>query len=120
MKNDKLISFYRIAAYLLLLGVIHAALTPLFFNFFTIEAMWFFGTGLALVFLCLLNIAASKLLVPWLLNMTVVANLIGTIHSFLILILLKQPQAYIGLAFFVIVLFASCRVRQKVVRTSIV
>jgi hypothetical protein len=118
MNNNKLITFYRIVAYLLMLGIIHSALTPLFYKTLTPDALWFFGTGLALVFLSLLNIAASRLLVPWLLTMTLIANIIGTLHSIATLFVLKQPQAYLGLCFFVTVLFACWRVRSQMICTD--
>lgn len=114
MKNSKAISFYRIASYLLMLGVIHSALTPVFYKSFSPDALWFFGTGLSLVFLSLLNIAASKILVPWLLTMTLVANIIGTVYAVLMVVILKNaPQAYVGFLFFMIVLIACWIVRSQ-------
>jgi len=106
MKISKLISFYHGVSYLLLLGVIHAALTPVFYNFFTPDGMWFFGTGLTLVFLSLMNIAASKLLNIWFLKLTLFANIVGTLFSIMISIILNEAQAYISLVFHLIVLFA--------------
>ena len=107
MQNSILIKLYRYAAYLLMLGIIHSALTPVFYKSFSTDALWFFGTGLALVFLSLLNIAASRLLVSWLLKMTLIANFIGTIFSVAMVLVLRAPQAYIGLSFFSIVLIAN-------------
>ncbi len=77
MKPSKKISIYQKVSYLLMLGIGHSALTPVFYKSFSQDAMWFFGTGLSLVFLGLLNIAASKLLNRWLLSMTLLANVIG-------------------------------------------
>jgi len=117
MENGEAVSFYRFAAYLLMLGLVHSALTPLFYKTFSVDALWFFGTGLSLVFLSLLNIAASRLLVSWLLTATLVANAVGTLHSLAILIVLREPQAYVGLLFFGIVLVSCgvvCRQRARV------
>jgi len=76
--------------------------------------MWFFGTGISLVFLAVLNIAASKLLNPWLLKLTLSANIIGSIFSLLITYVLKEPQAYIGLLFHIIVLVACIVVLKQI------
>ena len=57
--------FYRITAYSLSLGVIHTALTPLFYDRFSPDALWFAGTGLALVFLGLLNLVAERVWELW-------------------------------------------------------
>lgn len=103
MHPSKTVKLYRGSSYLLMLGVIHSALTPLFYKFLSPDGMWFFGTGLTLVFLCLLNIAASKLLDKWLLKTTLAANFIGTSFSILIVIVLHEPQAFIGLLFHIIV-----------------
>lgn len=114
MTTLKVIKFYRASSYLLMLGVIHAALTPVFYKFFSPDGMWFFGTGLTLVFLSLLNIAAGKLLNQWLLKTTLLANLIGTIFSILITFVLKgEPQAFIGLLFHTIVLTGNILVITK-------
>lgn len=107
MQNNKIIKLYKASSYLLMLGVIHAALTPLFYDFLSPNGMWFFGAGLALVFLSLLNIAASQLLNMWLLKLAFIANIIGTIYALLIVFVLQQPQAYIGLLFHLIVLTSS-------------
>jgi hypothetical protein len=111
MKNKKIISIYRVSAYLLLLGLIHCVMTPVFYKSLTLDALWFFGTGLSMVFACLLNIVASRLLVPWVITLAIICNIIGTVFSVFILILLKQPQAFIGLLFFIIVLISGILAR---------
>lgn len=108
-----MIRFYRLSSYLLMLGVIHAALTPMFYKFLSPNGLWFFGTGLALVFLAMLNIAASRLLNSWLLKLALTANIIGTSFSALTTYVLRQPQAYIGLLFHLTVLLASIMVIAK-------
>jgi hypothetical protein len=105
--------FYRITAYLLLIGVIHTALTPLFYDRLSVEALWFAGTGFALVFLSLLNIAAEHIFEPWILNLSIAANLAGCIYSILIVIVLPEVQAYVGLAIFLAVTVTSIIARSK-------
>ena len=38
------------------LGVVHCALTPAIYRAFSLSALWFFGTGLALIFVGMLNV----------------------------------------------------------------
>jgi hypothetical protein len=104
-------SFYRITAYLLLIGLIHTALTPVFYPEFSPDALWFAGTGLALVFLSLLNIAAERVCEPWILNMSISANLVGCIYSILIVIALPEFQAFASLLIFLAVTISSIFVR---------
>lgn len=98
MKN-----FYRISAYLLLIGVIHTALTPLFYDKFSPDALWFAGTGLALAFLSLLNIVAERKREGWMLKICVAANLTGLVYGILIVLALPEFQAYISLLIFLAV-----------------
>ncbi|MBN1305791.1 MAG: hypothetical protein JXA13_15240 [Anaerolineales bacterium] len=104
--------FYKIASYLLLIGVIHTALTPVFYPGFTLEALWFAGTGLALVFLALLNITAERLMASWVLDLCLVANLAGTIFGILIVMLLPEIQAYLSLGIFLAVTAGAFGVRR--------
>jgi hypothetical protein len=108
MKTENIIKFYKISAYLLLLGVVHCALTPVFYKtFFAVDTLWFFGAGLSLVFLCMLNIATSRLLDNWLLSFTFIGNIIGLIYSVILLFVLKKPQALVGTLFHLIVFVAN-------------
>lgn len=108
--------FYRITAYLLLIGVIHTALTPVFYPEFSPDALWFAGTGLALVFLSLLNIAAERVCEPWILNMSIVANLVGCIYNVLIVIALPEFQAFVSLLIFLAVTTGSIFVRMSLTK----
>lgn len=113
MNYTKKVYIYQKVSYLLMLGVIHSSLTPLFYSSFSQEAMWFFGTGLSLVFLGFLNIATSRLLEPWLLTITLFANIIGTLFSIMILFTgLIEVQAFIALSFHLIILFFCFTVRK--------
>jgi hypothetical protein len=105
---------YRIASYLLLIGVIHTALTPAFYDGLTLDALWFAGTGLALVFLSLLNIVAERAFEPWMLNLCIVANLAGLVHSVLIVTQLSEIQAVVGLLIFIAATVGSVCARLSV------
>ena len=103
--------FYRITAYSLSLGVIHTALTPLFYDQFSPDALWFAGTGLALVFLGLLNLMAERVWEVWALNICIAANLIGCVYSILGAVALPEIQAYIAVIIFIVVFVASILAR---------
>jgi len=103
--------FYRITAYSLSLGVIHTALTPLFYDQFSPDALWFAGTGLALVFLGLLNLMAERVWEVWALNICIAANLIGCVYGILVAIALPEIQAYIAVIIFIVVFVASILAR---------
>ncbi len=99
--------FYRISAYLLLIGVIHTALTPLFYDQFSQEALWFAGTGLALIYLSLLNLVAERNRTKGMLKICVAANLVGLVYGILIVIALPEVQAFISLFIFLAVTVGS-------------
>lgn len=48
------------SALLAVLGVVHTALTPVFYGRFTMGALWFAGSGLAMIFVGLLNLTLSR------------------------------------------------------------
>jgi len=106
--------YYRIASYLLLIGLVHTALTPLFYPGFTLEALWFAGTGLALVFLALLNITAERLMLRWVLDLCLAADIIGTLFGILIVMLLPEIQAYLSLGIFLAVTIGALGVRRQI------
>lgn len=102
---------YKISSHFLMLGVIHTALTPVFYNEFSEDALWFAGTGLALIFLSLLNIAAERVFERWILDICIAANLVGTIYSILTVIALPEIQAVISSLIFLTVMASSLYLR---------
>ena len=109
--------FYKIASCSLALGLIHTALTPLFYDHLSPAALWFAGTGLALVFLGLLNLAAERVGKAWLLTICIAANSIMTVFCFFIITVLPEVQAYLGLLFTLAVTVASIGCRLKIKST---
>jgi sulfite exporter TauE/SafE len=109
--------FYKIASYSLELGLIHTALTPLFYDHLSTAALWFAGTGLALVFLGLLNLAAGRVWQAWLLNICIAANLVTAIYCAVIVTVLPEFQAYLALLFILAVFVASIGSRLKIKST---
>jgi hypothetical protein len=97
---------YKIAIYLLiLLGVIHSGLTPIFYKSFNADALWFFGSGLSYIFMGLYNLATLKVNINSLSRIAVVLNFVGTIFTIAITYILREPQAYIAM-FLVICILA--------------
>ena len=93
MKTLHLISAYVLIA----LGTGHTLLTPIFYPGFSADALWFAGTGLALLFLGLLNIAAQQNPITILLNLCVIANLMGLVFLALVTFAVPEFQAFVAL-----------------------
>lgn len=104
--------FYKVIAYLLmLLGVIHTALTPMFYKSFSLRAVWFAGAGLALIYLGLLNIATEQVNQPRIFTICIAANLIGIAFGVLIIFVLPEIQAIIALVLFLAITISSVYIR---------
>lgn len=92
------------SALLVALGVVHAALTPVFYGRFTLGALWFAGSGLAMIFVGLLNLtlgrdAGRDRLVRVYCH---AANLLTLFFGVLIVTLAREPQVIFGLMLIVI------------------
>ena len=81
---------------ILFLGVGHTLLTPMFFSQFSADALWFAGTGLALVFLGFFNLAAARVQAQWIYTYVIPANIILAIYVTAIVAVLPEIQAYLG------------------------
>jgi hypothetical protein len=96
---------HKVSAWLLVaLGAVHTALTPMFYGRFTLGALWFAGSGLAMLFLGFLNITFSRAagrdrLVRVLCH---IANLLCTAFSMMIVTLDIEPQVIFGMLLIVI------------------
>ena len=88
---------YKIVAVLsILLGVAHMGFTPVFYPKFGLSAMWFAGTGLALVFLGTTNLAIAQGTDGGGRWIGIVSNFIGLAFFTMIAITIKAPQGYLG------------------------
>lgn len=81
---------------LVVLGACHTALTGAFYPPLTPDGAWFAGTGLALVFLGLLNLVGARAAgappAP-----TLVANGLGLAYMVLVVAVLPEGQAFVAL-----------------------
>jgi hypothetical protein len=86
------------------LGVIHTALTPVFYGRFSLGALWFAGSGLTMIFLGFLNIIlqrdAGKDRVVRML--CYISNLVTVVFGVLIVFVDNEPQVLFGLMLIVI------------------
>lgn len=101
---------------LTLLGFTQLLLTPLFHDTLSQDAVWFFGSGLALVFLGFLNLARRLSQHKSILVMAAISNTIGVLFTMGIVAVYTMPQAVIAL--FLMVSITMATIEQLVVRDS--
>jgi hypothetical protein len=93
-------TLHTVSSYLLVgLGVVHTALTPVFYGRLSPGAMWFAGSGLAMISVGFLNVAFGRGVG---LDMVIralcyVANLLTLIFGALVVIVDSEPQVLFGL-----------------------
>lgn len=84
------------------LGVLHVSVTFHDYDSFTVRALWFASAGVAIILAGFLNIIllrdAGKDAVVWVLCL--VTNLIFTVMFALALLILPQPQVFVGAGLF--------------------
>ncbi|HKL37828.1 MAG TPA: hypothetical protein VJ876_02970 [Bacteroidales bacterium] len=108
---------YKIAAYLLvLLGIVHIALTPLFFKQFGLDVLWFAGTGLALVFLGNLNLIVMLSRRSGFHIMAITSNIMAMLLMTLLLSMNPSLQAWIGLGLLLLLILTSVYDYIKLIR----
>lgn len=101
---------------LTLLGFTQLLLTPLFYDAFTQDAVWFFGSGLALVFLGFLNLARRISQQKSILVMVAITNTIAVLFTMAVVAVYTVPQAV--LALFLTVSVTMATIEQLVARDS--
>lgn len=114
-----MLTFYKIVSYLVVItGAIHTIMTPVFYSTFSIDTVWFAGTGLSLVFLGLLNLSAINAGISTIFTICIAANIICTIYSIIIVIALREPQSYGALVILIAALISSIWARIKFVKQN--
>ena len=99
-------TLHKISTILLIaLGVVHTALTPVFYGRFSLNALWFAGSGLTMTFLGFLNIAMSRSVGRDRLVQILcyIANLITTAFGGLLVRVDSDPQVIFGLVLIVLI-----------------
>src|SRR5215212_8376786 len=98
-------TLHKISSVLLIaLGAVHTALTPVFYGRFSLNALWFAGSGLAMLFVGFLNIALSRDIGRDRLVRVLcyVANLLTVFFGFLMVTQDREPQVILGLVLIVL------------------
>lgn len=93
-------TLHRICAILLIaLGVVHTALTPVFYGRLSPGAMWFAGSGLAMIFVGFLNVAFGRVVGrdAVIRALCYAANLLTLVFEVLIVVVDGEPQVLFGL-----------------------
>ena len=91
---------HKISSWLLVaLGIVHTSLTPMFYGRLSVGAMWFAGSGLAMIFVGFLNVALNRgagrdRLVR---TLCYVANIITAVFGAMIVVVDYEPQVIFGL-----------------------
>ena len=99
---------FKTSAYLLvLLGIVHIALSPVFFRRFGLDVLWFAGTGMGLVFLGNLNLLVLIAKRSGFYMMAVTSNIMGLLLMVVILLMNPAPQAWVGVVLLLILTVAS-------------
>jgi hypothetical protein len=93
----------------LMLGLIHLTLVPVTYPVFSLEALWFAGSGLAIIMVALMNFMAPHISdrrarLTLSLGNAVMAGFFG-----LALSVLQQPQVVLGLVIFIILAVLALR-----------
>jgi MFS-type transporter involved in bile tolerance (Atg22 family) len=86
------------------LGVVHTALTPVFYGRFSHNALWFAGSGLAMIFVGLLNLTLGRDVGrDHLFRLfCYAANLLTVIFGFLMVGINREPQVIFGFVLIVL------------------
>jgi hypothetical protein len=97
---------------MILIGLTHTALTPVFATAFNPGAVWFAGAGIASVFLGLLNLAARHCTGRGVRSLTIAANVIGLLYGLGIVMVVPEPQAIAAIVILIALLIGSVAVRR--------
>jgi hypothetical protein len=89
---------------LIILGVCHTSFTPVFYKTFDLNALWFAGTGLAFVFLGLINVFRLQTTVMFIRLLCSISNALALIFSIFIFLKMAQAQVFISLFILLILL----------------
>jgi len=97
------------------LGVVHTALTPVFYGRLTLGALWFAGAGLAMIFVGFLNLTFSHSTSRDRLTriLCYAANLLVVVFGSLTVVLDREPQVIFGLVLIVLMTTTAFMLRRS-------
>lgn len=107
---------HRVASVLIiLLGLVHIGFTFHDYDGLSMEAAWFFGTGVAIVLAGFMNIAmlrdGGRDTIIW--SMSLITNLVFLLGFAAASFMLPQPQVFVGLLLFTITTIYSFVINPK-------
>ena len=110
---------HTIIAYLIVaLGSVHLGFTFIAYSRFSFGALWFIGSGLAIIFAGFLNIVlirnAAMDNAAWLLCL--IANATSALLFALALTLFTEPQVFVGLGLFAFAAIATLLLRRTIIK----
>lgn len=98
-----------------LLGILHAACTPVFYDSFSLDSLWFAGTGMGVSLTGLLNISAIRTDNYQVYIIAIVSNILCLIlFIFITMFIGPEVQAVAGLVLMVSMLFLSVYSWRKI------
>ncbi len=110
-----MIKLYKVFIYLVMaMGITHIALTPVFYKTYTVDSLWFAGTGLAFVLLGGLNLAGLKFINDKEFRWIVFANILMLTFVGLLALKLGEPQGYAALILLHGVMLASAAAAKSI------
>jgi hypothetical protein len=95
---------YTFTVLLIILGIFHTSFTPVFYKIFDLNALWFAGTGLAFVFLGLINVSRLQTTAMLTRLLCSISNALALIFCIFIFSKMAQPQVFISLFILIILL----------------
>lgn len=101
----------------IVLGIVHTAMTLVLYDAINLDALWFAGTGLCLIFLGLFNLA-SRSAGNLILSLCIAANAICTVYFVLIVRLLPVTNAFFGLVLVLLMLTGTVVQRSQRVKMN--
>lgn len=89
-----------ITGLIIALGCLHIGFTPFNYDRLNMEAMWFVGTGVAIILAGFLNVAVIRVADRVVRTLSIITNASFALLFAVALFRLAQPQVFVGLAGF--------------------
>jgi len=110
---------HTIVAYLIVaLGIAHLGFTFIAYSRFSFGALWFIGSGLAIIFAGFLNIVLIRngAADNWTRTLCLIANTTSALLFALALTLFTEPQVFVGLGLFAFAAIATLMLRRTIIK----
>ncbi len=103
----------KISAFVLVgIGIVHIVFGIIDFNALSARLMWFLGSGLAIIYLGLMNMVWSRSRTEFMYKVLLSCNVSLLLFMGVMIYVLPMLPAFIGLGALLVVLFANDRLRK--------